>query len=164
MHKNALKCNKTQSKWCINKHGASKIIDTFEMYHSLVGMLFLNQLTYIVFFILLAQTRRCNYKIPFHWNIFTSWVPHNSSLGFKDFFHLVCRSICLGTSKTISCSRSYLVITTPWHPLSCSVSSYSFLHVLSMDLNRRSQIVLDTSTWSWPLTQDPFHWTLVLMV
>jgi hypothetical protein len=32
MHKNATKCNKTQSKWCINKHGASKIIDTFEKY------------------------------------------------------------------------------------------------------------------------------------
>jgi hypothetical protein len=34
MHKNATKCNKTQIKWCINKHGASKIIDTFETYHS----------------------------------------------------------------------------------------------------------------------------------
>jgi hypothetical protein len=33
MHKNTMKCNKTQSKWCINKHGASKIIDTFETYH-----------------------------------------------------------------------------------------------------------------------------------
>jgi hypothetical protein len=33
MHKNATKCNKTLSKWCENKHGASKIIDTFEMYH-----------------------------------------------------------------------------------------------------------------------------------
>jgi hypothetical protein len=32
MHKNAMKCNKTQSKLCINKHGASKIIDTFETY------------------------------------------------------------------------------------------------------------------------------------
>jgi hypothetical protein len=32
MHKNTTKCNKTQSKWCINKHGASKIIDTFETY------------------------------------------------------------------------------------------------------------------------------------
>jgi hypothetical protein len=30
---NTTKCNKTQSKWCINKHGASKIIDTFETYH-----------------------------------------------------------------------------------------------------------------------------------
>jgi hypothetical protein len=32
MHKNAMKCNKTLSKWCKNKHGASKIIDTFETY------------------------------------------------------------------------------------------------------------------------------------
>jgi hypothetical protein len=32
MHKNATKCNKTQSKWCINKHGSLKIIDTFETY------------------------------------------------------------------------------------------------------------------------------------
>jgi hypothetical protein len=32
MHKNTTKCNKTQSKWCINKHGASKIIDIFETY------------------------------------------------------------------------------------------------------------------------------------
>jgi hypothetical protein len=32
MHKNATKCNKTQSKWCINKRGASKIIDMFETY------------------------------------------------------------------------------------------------------------------------------------
>jgi hypothetical protein len=37
MHKNAMKCNKTQSIWCINKHGASKIIDTFEMYHWSLG-------------------------------------------------------------------------------------------------------------------------------
>jgi hypothetical protein len=34
MHKNATKCNKTESKWCINKHGASKIIDTFETYQT----------------------------------------------------------------------------------------------------------------------------------
>jgi hypothetical protein len=34
MHKNATKCNKTQSKWCINKHGSSKIRDTFETYHT----------------------------------------------------------------------------------------------------------------------------------
>jgi hypothetical protein len=26
MQKNAMKCNKTQSKWCINKNGASKFI------------------------------------------------------------------------------------------------------------------------------------------
>jgi hypothetical protein len=37
MHKNATKCNKTQSKWYINKHGASKITDTLETYHSSIG-------------------------------------------------------------------------------------------------------------------------------
>jgi hypothetical protein len=30
-----MKCNETQGKWCKNKHGASKIIDTFETYHRL---------------------------------------------------------------------------------------------------------------------------------
>jgi hypothetical protein len=33
MHKNTTKFNETLSKWCKNKHGASKIIDTFETYH-----------------------------------------------------------------------------------------------------------------------------------
>jgi hypothetical protein len=35
MHKNATKCNETLSKWCKNKHGASKIMDTLETYHLL---------------------------------------------------------------------------------------------------------------------------------
>jgi hypothetical protein len=34
MHKNATKCNETLSKWCKNKHGASKIIDTLETYQA----------------------------------------------------------------------------------------------------------------------------------
>jgi hypothetical protein len=33
MHKSATKCNETIGKWCKNKHGASKIIDTFETYY-----------------------------------------------------------------------------------------------------------------------------------
>jgi hypothetical protein len=32
MHKSATKCNKTLDKWCKNKHGASKIMDTLEKY------------------------------------------------------------------------------------------------------------------------------------
>jgi hypothetical protein len=36
MHKNITKCNETLSKWCKNKHGASKIIDTLETYHGQV--------------------------------------------------------------------------------------------------------------------------------
>jgi hypothetical protein len=34
MHKNATKCNETLSKWCKNKHAASKIMDTFETYQA----------------------------------------------------------------------------------------------------------------------------------
>jgi hypothetical protein len=35
MHKSATKCNETIGKWCKNKHGASKIIDTLETYQTL---------------------------------------------------------------------------------------------------------------------------------
>jgi hypothetical protein len=34
MHKNATKCNETLIKWCKNKHGASKIMDTLETYQN----------------------------------------------------------------------------------------------------------------------------------
>jgi hypothetical protein len=34
MHKSATKCNETIGKWGKNKHGASKIIDTFETYQA----------------------------------------------------------------------------------------------------------------------------------
>jgi hypothetical protein len=33
-----MKCNETQSKWCNNEHGASKIIDTFETYQGVEAM------------------------------------------------------------------------------------------------------------------------------
>jgi hypothetical protein len=39
MHKSATKCNETIGKWCKNKHGASKIIDTFETYHTSAKLL-----------------------------------------------------------------------------------------------------------------------------
>jgi hypothetical protein len=39
MHKNATKCNETIGKWCKNKHGASKIIDTFETYQGTTLMI-----------------------------------------------------------------------------------------------------------------------------
>jgi hypothetical protein len=36
MHKSATKCNETLGKWYENKHGASKIIDTFETYQDVL--------------------------------------------------------------------------------------------------------------------------------
>jgi hypothetical protein len=55
MYKNATKCNETIGKWCKNKHGASKIIDTFETYHPshiLVRHPFLHIPTEILIFII----------------------------------------------------------------------------------------------------------------
>jgi hypothetical protein len=37
MYKSATKCNETIGKWCKTKHRASKIIDTFETYHSSIS-------------------------------------------------------------------------------------------------------------------------------
>jgi hypothetical protein len=37
MHKSATKCNEILSKWCKNKHGAPKIMDTLETYHTTPG-------------------------------------------------------------------------------------------------------------------------------
>jgi hypothetical protein len=41
-----MKCNNTLSKWCKNKHGASKIIDTFETYHPCATVTFLSNQDY----------------------------------------------------------------------------------------------------------------------
>jgi hypothetical protein len=38
MYKNATKCNETVGKWCKTKHGASKIIDTFETYQQVIEL------------------------------------------------------------------------------------------------------------------------------
>jgi hypothetical protein len=55
MHKNAMKCNKTQSKWCVNKHGASKIIDTFETYHTPSTVMNIKGFTEEAFFVALSD-------------------------------------------------------------------------------------------------------------
>jgi hypothetical protein len=39
MHKSATKCNETLGKWCKNKHGASKIMDTLETYQPLAAII-----------------------------------------------------------------------------------------------------------------------------
>jgi hypothetical protein len=45
MHKNATKCNETLSKWCKNKHGATKIVDTFETYQPVYFLFLINFLS-----------------------------------------------------------------------------------------------------------------------
>jgi hypothetical protein len=47
MHKNATKCNKTLSKWCKNKHEASKIMETLETYQRQIQYGVLDYVLYI---------------------------------------------------------------------------------------------------------------------
>jgi hypothetical protein len=58
MHKSATKCNETMGKWYKNKHGASKIIDTFETYQG--SSKILNKLQEMIF--LLRRRRRRSIK------------------------------------------------------------------------------------------------------
>jgi thiosulfate reductase cytochrome b subunit len=55
MHKNATKCNKTISKWCKNKHRASKIIDTFETYHICFKKIIAKQRVIIIIIIIIIS-------------------------------------------------------------------------------------------------------------
>ena len=52
MHKNATKCNETLSKWCRNKHGASKIIDTLETYQGGIPKFIIDWLMILVSLVL----------------------------------------------------------------------------------------------------------------
>jgi hypothetical protein len=58
MHKNAMKCNETLSKWCKNKYGASKIIDTFERYQRCDRLVHLLTLPFCLFNPLDGKTLR----------------------------------------------------------------------------------------------------------
>jgi hypothetical protein len=55
MHKNITKCNKTLSKWCKNKHVASKIIDTFETYQRSMYFVVMPRVNFIVIFVTYAR-------------------------------------------------------------------------------------------------------------
>ena len=78
--------------------------------------------------------------------------------------------------------RKLLFFTTSWCPSRHWDSSYPFLFVFTQGLEHKvpdcagfwcvNHVVLtmwwsrypyEFSTWSWPLTQDPFRWTLLLL-
>jgi hypothetical protein len=58
MHKSATKCNETIGKWCKNKHGASKIIDTFETYQAAKNLKLKNEAVHLNAVILNLKTER----------------------------------------------------------------------------------------------------------
>jgi hypothetical protein len=63
MHKSATKCNETLGKWYKNKYGASKIIDTLEMYHPARPFLIVTALKVFVRPIILVCTLM-NFSMP----------------------------------------------------------------------------------------------------
>jgi hypothetical protein len=59
MHIKSTMCNKTLSKWCKNKHGASKIIDTFETYQCPKAGIFPQRGTFTIQAALPALSEAC---------------------------------------------------------------------------------------------------------
>jgi hypothetical protein len=78
MHKNAMKCNETLNKWCKNKHGASKIMDTFETYQCFLSVFWLSTLHSINLWSCLPSSvfawGQARYKLG------GSWYGHFASL------------------------------------------------------------------------------------
>jgi hypothetical protein len=66
MHKSATKCNETLSKWCKNKHGASKIIDMFWMYQNIASKLSFHDLAFIAAALRRDRTYHLSALIAFH--------------------------------------------------------------------------------------------------
>jgi hypothetical protein len=68
MHKSATKCNETIGKWCKNKHGASKIIDTFETYHMFdhSDIYFRLHSLFIIIHITCISLSLCQTSVPIH--------------------------------------------------------------------------------------------------
>jgi hypothetical protein len=65
MHKSATMCNEIQGKWCKNKHGASKIIDTFETYQVSLRPVKLGPIVILVKIRVYIVCQYCNmYRIP----------------------------------------------------------------------------------------------------
>jgi hypothetical protein len=94
MHKNAMKCNKTLSKWCKNKHGASKIIDTFETYQrselpssqgvQVRGGIFKSWFSAVSQLTTRAQIIGTIFTTPPHEDIFLHAIPnHRDPSGFR---------------------------------------------------------------------------------
>ena len=74
----------------------------------------------------------------------------------------------VGSINFCSRPRSFLFKKLPQCTLCHSSSSYSFLWVLTLGLEPKIPDCAgfwccESCTWSWPLTQDPFLWPLLLM-
>jgi hypothetical protein len=85
MHKNATKCNKTQSKWCINKHGAPKIIDMFETYQYDANYRCSTGRSQATFISFLTKAKGKRLVAILHKGTITSWVQCTNAFMPKFF-------------------------------------------------------------------------------
>jgi hypothetical protein len=117
MHESATKCNETLDKWCKNKHGASKIIDTLETYQAPVRNLWMRVKH------LAEKNKMVKGKAV---NAATSWVP--SAFTQKDLDKAKADSL-------ISDSDSVIFPSTERIPKPQSSFRVMFLAFLLCDLS-----------------------------
>jgi hypothetical protein len=85
MHKNGTNCNETLSKWCKNKHGASKIMDTLETYHCYIHQtLLLGFSNWPVIYY--TQSSFLASSSPRHQQVFLASLPGRKEDFFKGSF------------------------------------------------------------------------------
>jgi hypothetical protein len=114
MHKSATKCNETLGKWCKNKHGASKIIDTLETYHQAVlccrrQMIYSNNLQLLRFSFSFTETM-FTMSLQFYFRFLIGWMVVNFwliGLCFPSF--LVAQRSCSSLSYDV-----YLFCRSLW--------------------------------------------------
>jgi hypothetical protein len=80
MHKNATKCNKTLNKWCKNKHGASKIMDTLETYHLVLALLLCSQSFAVFIDLSMISFQKTHCGTGKHWDLMFARLSASSLL------------------------------------------------------------------------------------
>jgi hypothetical protein len=91
MHKSATKCKETIGKWCKNKHGALKIIDTFETYQAPTALVQVTGDTVLVDAIQRLMARMCPGHADWKWealahgpNVFLIGLPSDDDVARID--------------------------------------------------------------------------------
>jgi hypothetical protein len=123
MHKSARKCNETLGKWCKNKHGASKIIDTLEMYQaSTFGSLVLYPTGSINLGFILRETCCCahhTFLLGFT-NMFSgvNYTPAKQQSSFSGAVAREKEDFCKGS---LSLPTFYIVIVLLYFIFACII-------------------------------------------
>jgi hypothetical protein len=147
MHKSATKCNETLRKWCKNKHGASKIIDTLETYQPLWYVFLYDLNTHLTFIISLFMIfRLCffscyNMVAKFYCQDYVSYAHVLSSLipTLNALLRWSRLWLCMSPQKLLFCyhlptrGRARVKLGDAWYISNVSIIFYApclFIHHL----------------------------------